>query len=262
MEAWVLEMNSVETRLAEVRNVSNRKLAMTLASFDSSNCRDLSVSEKMCIVDIINRFIKGQKAQLQFYTKSKKIDCFEAVEFVCRNVDWFEMKRAQRLRIEGVRGSSSSEPASQGDGVSSRPTTAGDVRAESAGDKSSQKPPGSASGANGAAATAPSIPDVPLPADSPVLRSLLELADVELTHHTVDLGKSFIKRDIWASLMSEATGWRDIFNWVPAFMTGGGAKEVTILRDNKVSAKNALAYYEYSRRNDDKYIRSKHLGKY
>jgi hypothetical protein len=269
VEAWVLEVGCVESRISEMHNVSNRKLAMTLSSFDPSHCRELSVSEKMCMVDIINRFIKDQKERLQFYTKSKKIDCFEAVEYVCRNVDWFEMKRAQRLRIEALesntKGNHGSDalPHVDDKGGSSRPSTRDGI--EQAVSKSNDvsgadhaQKPGSAAAADGAPQAG--LPNVPLPADSAVLRSLLEMTDVALTHYTVELGKSFIKRDIWASLMSEATGWRDVFNWVPTIMTGVGAKEVAILRDNKVSAKQAVAYYEYSRRFDEKYIRSRNIG--
>jgi hypothetical protein len=270
VEAWVLEVNSIEARISDMRNISNRKLAMTLSSFDPSHCRELSVSEKMCMVDIINRFIKDQKDRLQFYTKSKKIDCFEAVEYVCRNVDWFEMKRAQRLRIQAQEGNGSSSHASDllphvdDTGVSSRPPTRDGIDTESKINDVSSAANNQKHGSTSVTDAAPhaSVPNVPLPADSPVLRSLLDMTDAELTHYTVELGKSFIKRDIWASLMSEATGWKDVFNWVPTIMTGGGAKEVAILRDNKISAKQALAYYEHSRRNDDKYIRWKNIGKY
>ena len=207
-------------------SASLRKTAMSLMSLNPADLRPLTLPERKCLSEIISHYLLGDAADeseqpkaltfgerslsrlasfsMQSGQRQTGTDVFASVDMVARGINWFLIRRNHKKRLAAQSSSSLSAEAERG----------------------------------GHAAEADYVPP-----DTPALRSLLELRDVELCHYTMGLAKTVVKRALWEAHMSDRSGWVDSFYWHPINLTDRAAADVAQLSVHGVSFRDVHSTY-------------------
>jgi hypothetical protein len=227
IEAWSSEIAQVERHIAASKTSSSRKLGMAIPVMSRQEIRELTVSEKELIADIVRHYVtqwsasqlrqegtdgsegnrsRGiiiQPAQLPVGVTlgvSASSSCFESVSAISKRIDWRETKRLY---------------------------AAFKSNADGAGQTSNNH---NNSGGSAAAAAAGSHAEVFVHYLRVEMEQIMAMSDVEISYHVDNVVRSVIKPKLWARLMSEACGWRDEFGWKPIILSSKAAADAENLR--------------------------------
>lgn len=192
-----------------------RKTAMSLMSLDPSELRPLTLPERNCLSEIISHYLLGDAADGAEQPKALT----------------FGERSLSRLASFGQQ---SGQQQTGTDVFASVDMVARGINWFLIRRNHRKRLAGSAAAASSGPAPPPSDADY-VPADTPALRSLLELRDVELCHYTMGVAKTVVKRSLWEAHMSDRSGWEDPFYWHPIRLTGRAAADVELLGAHGVS---------------------------
>ena len=178
---------------------------MSLMTLDPSQLRPLTIPEKKCISDMISHYLVGEEAESNSYGKIsfnersfsrlasfsqqnpfENEDIFATVDLIAKTINWYNIRHNHKRRLR-----STQQPNFQTETISNDSSNMND-QSESMNIKSDvnnrQLPGGELEY---------------LPPDTPALRSLLQLRDVELVYLTSQVAKTVVKQSIWNTHMSD-----------------------------------------------------------